>query len=161
MNFITKAEKLMLKKMFPAGCRIELEYMEKETDSNLRQGDLGTVIKMDDMGNLQVSWDKKGSFGVIYKRDKFKCIMTKQQIEELLRALEQNTYGNMDQMQECIEDKVSSAFPEMYFRKPINNELLVELCVNAFLINRARISVKYHYSDKMQIIVDSVKLKGA
>lgn len=87
--------------------------------------------------------------------------MAKQQIEELLRELEQNTYGNMDQMQEWIEDKVSSAFPEMYFRKPVNNELLVELCVNAFLINRARISVKYHYSDKMQIIVDSVKLKSA
>lgn len=58
MNFITKAEKLMLKKMFPAGCRVELEYVGNETDRNLRQGDLGTVIKMDDMGNLQVSWDK-------------------------------------------------------------------------------------------------------
>ncbi len=86
------------------------------------------------------------------------CIMSKQQMEDFLRALEANTYENVDQMQEWIEDKVFYAFPEMYFRKPVNNELIIELCANTFQINRPRMSVKYHYNNKMQITVESVKL---
>ncbi len=57
------------------------------------------------MGHLQVSWDKKGSLGVTYKIDKFKCIMSKQQMDALLCVLEQNTYDNVEQIQEWIEDK--------------------------------------------------------
>ena len=40
-----------------------------DTYSKLQYGDLGTVISVDDIGTIHVSWDKGGSLGVAFGED--------------------------------------------------------------------------------------------
>ena len=50
MRNVSNAEKAVLMKMYPRGCRVELEYMGPDQCSKLECGDLGTVISIDDAG---------------------------------------------------------------------------------------------------------------
>lgn len=44
---LTKAEKMILKEMYPAGCRVMLEEIVSDPESGLKPGDLGTVLGLD------------------------------------------------------------------------------------------------------------------
>ena len=58
----------MLRERFPKGCRVELVSMN-DPYSRLRPGDKGTVLFVDDIGTVHVSWDCGSSLGVVYGED--------------------------------------------------------------------------------------------
>lgn len=58
----------MLRERFPKGCRVELVSMN-DPYSRLRPGDKGTVLFVDDIGTVHVSWDRGSSLGVVYGED--------------------------------------------------------------------------------------------
>lgn len=53
-----------LKTYFAPGTRVRLIKMEDDY-SKLKPGDLGTVIGVDDIGTVHVSWDIGSSLGVV------------------------------------------------------------------------------------------------
>ena len=69
MSFISSAELVILRKMYPEGCRVSLERMVDEPYAKLHPGDLGTVRNVDDAGQIHISWDQGSSVAVIYKVD--------------------------------------------------------------------------------------------
>jgi len=57
-----------LKAYYTKGTRVRLVRMN-DPYSKLDVGDTGTVITVDDLGTVHVSWDKGGSLGVVYGED--------------------------------------------------------------------------------------------
>lgn len=59
-----------LKEIYPNGTRVELVQMDDIGAPPI--GTLGTVLGVDDIGSIMVSWDNGSSLNVIYKVDKIK-----------------------------------------------------------------------------------------
>lgn len=57
-----------LRQHFQKGSRVRLNFMD-DPYSKLREGDLGTVICVDDMGTIHIAWDCGSSLGVVYGVD--------------------------------------------------------------------------------------------
>jgi hypothetical protein len=57
-----------LRREYPVGTRIELIHMD-DPYSKLKQGDLGTVRTVDDIGTIFCNWDCGSSLGVVYGED--------------------------------------------------------------------------------------------
>ncbi len=60
----------LLRDAFPAGCRVELDYMNDPYNRKLTPGCKGTVRFVDDMGTIFVSWDCGSGLGVAYGEDR-------------------------------------------------------------------------------------------
>lgn len=58
-----------LKKTYPAGTRVQLDYME-DPYTRIPKGSKGTVVAVDDIGTIHVSWDCGSSLGVVYGEDR-------------------------------------------------------------------------------------------
>ena len=58
----------MLRRQFPAGCRVELLQMGDPQAPPI--GTLGTVIGVDDIGSIMVDWDNGSSLSVAYGEDR-------------------------------------------------------------------------------------------
>ena len=67
MRFISKSELEMLRKTYPSGTRVELIEMDDFEAPPI--GTRGTVIGVDDTGNLMVDWDNGSGLNVIYGED--------------------------------------------------------------------------------------------
>ena len=65
---VSKETLVSLRERFPKGCRVELVSMN-DPYSRLRPGDKGTVLFVDDIGTVHVSWDRGSSLGVVYGED--------------------------------------------------------------------------------------------
>lgn len=60
-----------IKKDYPAGCRVELVWMN---DIHAPEpGTRGTVRSVDDIGTIHVVWDNGSSLGVAYGEDR--CVV--------------------------------------------------------------------------------------
>lgn len=68
MNFPRKEIVDSIKKEYPKGCRVELEYMD-DPYANMPIGTKGTVKGVDDTGTIHVSWDNGHSLGIVYGED--------------------------------------------------------------------------------------------
>ena len=66
---ISNAERIVLRNMYPPGCRVELEDMEADPYVKLSPGDLGTVQFVDDAGQIHVSWDCGHSLAMVFGVD--------------------------------------------------------------------------------------------
>lgn len=73
MNRISKEQLLILREKHPPGTRVELLRMN-DPYSNLSKGETGTVISVDDIGTIHVSWDSGSSLGIVYGEDSCKPI---------------------------------------------------------------------------------------
>ena len=62
-----------LRKIYPAGTRVELVYMD-DPYTKLPQGLKGTVKVIDDMGTIFVAWDNGSNLGVVYGVDSIRTI---------------------------------------------------------------------------------------
>lgn len=62
-----------VRKMYPAGCRVELISMD-DPYSRLLPGDCGTVKTVDDTGTVFVSWDSGSGLGIVYGVDRIRKI---------------------------------------------------------------------------------------
>lgn len=59
-----------IKKQYPADSRVELVQMDDVQAPPI--GTLGTVVGVDDIGSLLVSWDNGSSLNVLYQVDRVK-----------------------------------------------------------------------------------------
>lgn len=59
-----------LKLKYPIGSRVKLIQMEDKQAPPI--GTLGTVMGVDDIGSIMVSWDNGSNLNVIYRVDKIK-----------------------------------------------------------------------------------------
>lgn len=62
-----------IRKMYPAGCRVELVRMD-DPYSRLAPGDRGTVCAVDDTGTVFVDWDCGSGLGIVYGVDRVRKI---------------------------------------------------------------------------------------
>ena len=62
-----------LKAYYTAGTRVMLIRMS-DPYTNLRQGDQGTVMMVDDIGTIHVNWDCGSSLGVVFGVDECRRI---------------------------------------------------------------------------------------
>lgn len=64
------SEKLqLLRAHYTAGSRVRLLQMDDPYRPDLKAGAMGTVIGVDDAGNILVNWDCGSSLGVLYGVD--------------------------------------------------------------------------------------------
>lgn len=69
----TEREVQRLRQKYPAGSKVELIRMD-DPYTHLKYGDRGTVIGVDDMGQIMVNWDKGGKLSLIPEVDEFRRI---------------------------------------------------------------------------------------
>ena len=62
-----------LKEHYAPGTRVMLIRMS-DPYTNLRQGDQGTVIMVDDIGTIHVNWDRGSSLGIVFGEDECRRI---------------------------------------------------------------------------------------
>ena len=62
-----------LKKMYPAGTRIQLDHMD-DPFHPVESGTMGTVKFVDDAGTIHMSWDSGSSLGLCPDSDEFHVI---------------------------------------------------------------------------------------
>lgn len=67
MMIISKERLHHLRKKYPVGCRVELLRMDDIQAPVI--GTKGTVIGVDDIGSIMVSWDTGSSLSVVYGED--------------------------------------------------------------------------------------------
>lgn len=150
---LTKAERLILEEMYPVGSRVQLEYMEPDPYSKLQPGDLGTIKVIDDAGSLHISWDRGGSLAMLYKVDRCKCLMKKEQMDALFNNLFIMPFENYEKMKAWIEEKLKPAFPAMNFEHDMKGKVEVSLNVAAFGIKRAKIGIEYQSDEKGHLFI--------
>lgn len=66
---VSKAVVESLRQKYPAGTRVELVSMNDPYNKKLVPGCKGSVICVDDMGTIHVSWDCGSSLGIVYGED--------------------------------------------------------------------------------------------
>ena len=69
MSILTREKLAELRKRYPEGCRVKLECMNDPYRPDLKEGALGTVLCVDDIGTIHVAWDCGSSLGVVYGED--------------------------------------------------------------------------------------------
>ncbi len=83
-----------LKERFPAGTRIELKEMEDPYDP-VPPGTRGTVLLVDDVGQLQMKWDNGRTLALIPGRDSFRKLTQQELAEEQQRADETDDFSDV------------------------------------------------------------------
>ena len=66
---ISKATLLALRERYPKGSRVELVSMDDPYNRKLVPGCQGTVVSVDSIGTIHVSWDCGSSLGIVYGED--------------------------------------------------------------------------------------------
>ena len=69
MNHIDKTTLESIRKQFPKVTRVELIKMNDPYNKKLCPGSQGTVVSVDDIGTIHISWDFGSSLGVVYGED--------------------------------------------------------------------------------------------
>lgn len=74
MQIPTKSQLEVLRKQFPTGARIELQKDLDDPYTVIPAGSCGTVLAIDDIGTIRMSWDCGSSLGLIPGIDEFRCV---------------------------------------------------------------------------------------
>lgn len=150
---LTKAEKMILKEMYPAGCRVKLEEIISDPESGLKPGDLGTVLGLNNAGGLHIVWDQGKSLALIYGEDCCKCLLKRGQMDRLFDQLFIMPFENIERLKSWLAKKVGKAFPEMCFIADSKGHLWVDLKAGAFQIQDTKISITYETDDKGHLFI--------
>lgn len=67
MRTISKEQLQSLREKYPVGCRVELLRMDDIQAPAI--GTKGTVIGVDDIGSIMVSWETSSSLSVVFGED--------------------------------------------------------------------------------------------
>lgn len=73
MRIPTREQIENLRRQYPAGCRVELLSMDDPQAPPV--GTKGTVLGVDDIGSIMVSWDNGSGLNVAYGEDKCRRIL--------------------------------------------------------------------------------------
>ncbi|MBR3592852.1 MAG: DUF4314 domain-containing protein [Clostridia bacterium] len=77
MKIIDKKALENLRKQYPPGTRVELVKMKDPYNTKLTPGSKGTVVNVDDIGTIHISWDCGSSLGVVLGEDDYTTIDNK------------------------------------------------------------------------------------
>ena len=77
MNSINKKTLENLREQYPPGTRVELIKMNDPYNHLLKPGSQGTVITVDDIGTIHITWDCGSSLGIVYGEDNCKKVESK------------------------------------------------------------------------------------
>jgi len=91
MNYPTKEMVELIRKHYPAGCRIVLDRMDDPQAPPI--GTQGTVTGVDDIGSIMVAWDSGGSLSVAYGEDICHRVASEDEIKESLNWLGKRQTG--------------------------------------------------------------------
>ena len=69
MNRLTPEHLKALREQYPRGCRVRRNHKNDPYRPDLKEGSLGTVIRVDDIGTIHVAWDCGSSLGVLLGED--------------------------------------------------------------------------------------------
>ena len=72
-KFPNEFQRKLIRGSYPKGTRIELIRME-DPWSSLKPGDMGTVMMVDDAGQIHMKWDSGSSLALIPGEDQFKVV---------------------------------------------------------------------------------------
>ena len=73
-RMISKEALETLRQKYPPKTRIELIQMNDPFNTKLLPGALGTVIAVDDIGTIHVTWDCGSNLGIAYGEDSCKPV---------------------------------------------------------------------------------------
>ena len=59
----------VLREQYPKGCIVRLNRMDDPYRLDLKEGSLGTVRFVDDIGTIHVAWNCGSSLGVVFDED--------------------------------------------------------------------------------------------
>ena len=155
---ISNAERIVLRNMYPPGCRVELEDMEADPYVKLSPGDLGTVQFVDDAGQIHVSWDCGHSLAMVFGVDHCRCIMREERLQEILQRIQAMPFENLEKMERYVMEKLSGAFPKLSFQEKEGHEVLVDMGVDAFMKKGIGIAVQYE-TDSQQTYLHKKKME--
>lgn len=72
MRIISQEALQVLRAQFPKGTRVELLKMDDPQAPPI--GTYGTVLGVDDIGSILVSWDSGGSLNIVYGEDECRIV---------------------------------------------------------------------------------------
>ena len=114
---ISNAERIVLRNMYPSGCRVELEDMEADPYVKLSPGDLGTVQFVDDAGQIHVSWDCGHSLAMVFGVDHCRCIMREERLQEILQRVQAMPFESLEKMELYIRKNYPGLSLKSAFRR--------------------------------------------
>ena len=157
---ISNAERIVLRNMYPPGCRVELEEMEADPYVKLSPGDLGTVQFVDDAGQIHVSWDCGHSLAMVFGVDHCRCVMREEHLQEILQRIQIMPFENLEKMKLYITEKLSGVFPKISFQEKEGQEIIADMGVEAFMRKNTKISVQYIKDVRNRIYIKSINLQN-
>ena len=153
---ISNAERIVLRNMYPPGCRVELEDMEADPYVKLSPGDLGTVQFVDD----HVSWDCGHSLAMVFGVDHCRCIMREERLQEILQRVQAMPFESLEKMELYITEKLSEAFPKISFQEKEGQEVLADMGVAAFMKKDLGVAIQYETDSQQHIFIKKMEMQG-
>lgn len=157
---ISNAERIVLRNMYPPGCRVELEDMEADPYVKLSPGDLGTVQFVDDAGQIHVSWDCGHSLAMVFGVDHCRCIMREERLQEILQRVQAMPFESLEKMELYITEKLSEAFPKISFQEKEGQEVLADMGVAAFMKKDLGVAIQYETDSQQHIFIKKMEIQG-
>ena len=157
---ISNAERIVLRNMYPPGCRVELEDMEADPYVKLSPGDLGTVQFVDDAGQIHVSWDCGHSLAMVFGVDHCRCVMREDRLQEILQRVQAMPFESLEKMELYITEKLSEAFPKISFQEKEGQEVLADMGVAAFMKKDLGVAIQYETDSQQHIFIKKMEMQG-
>ena len=157
---ISNAERIVLRNMYPPGCRVELEDMEADPYVKLSPGDLGTVQFVDDGGQIHVSWDCGYSLAMVFGVDHCKCVMREERLQEILQRIQAMPFESLEKMERYVMEKLSGFFPKISFQKKEGQEVFVDMGVAAFMKKGLGVAIQYETDSQQHIFIKKMEMQG-
>ena len=157
---ISNAERIVLRNMYPPGCRVELEDMEADPYVKLSPGDLGTVQFVDDGGQIHVSWDCGYSLAMVFGVDHCKCVMREERLQEILQRIQAMPFESLEKMERYVMEKLSGVFPKISFQKKEGQEVFVDMGVAAFMKKGLGVAIQYETDSQQHIFIKKMEMQG-
>ena len=121
---ISNAERIVLRNMYPPGCRVELEDMEADPYVKLSTGDLGTVQFVDDAGQIHVSWDCGHSLAMVFGVDHCRCIMREERMQEIFQRVQAMQFRSLEKWERKLQKNYPGLSLKSTFRRKKGRRLL-------------------------------------
>ena len=84
------------RKQYPAGTRIKLNAMD-DPYNPVPPGTMGTVQRIDDVGNMHMQWDNGRTLALVSGEDSFRKLTEEELAEEQKADEEQENNENLDE----------------------------------------------------------------
>ena len=134
---ISNAERIVLRNMYPSGCRVELEDMEADPYVKLSPGD-----------------------AMVFGVDHCRCIMREERLQEILQRIQAMPFESLEKMERYVMEKLSGVFPKISFQKKEGQEIFVDMGVAAFMKKGLGVAIQYETDSQQHIFIKKMEMQG-